>query len=248
MIKVKYKSYTMLGINHAQLAITTTLTASLYFEKPFYLPLLILVVFAGVIPDIDHPNSELGKYFKPLARILPHRGVTHSILGSALVIFLLHMTLKYNTAFSTIMVGGGLVGWNLSKKIFEQHILSIDEKSKNLISSKQTKIVFDLFSFIVNILLLIVFILIWKQELREEIYLLVSLGYLSHLIGDFVTIEGIPLLWPIKQKFGLKLFRTGGLIESCISFCLFCTNIYLIYIYGQTFDIWNTAYWLKFVV
>lgn len=41
-----------------------------------------------------------------------------------------------------------------------------------------------------------------------------TVGYLSHLVGDWLTPSGIPFLWPKKQKYKAPLtFRTGGLGE-----------------------------------
>ena len=106
----------MLAINHAQLAVTVTLGYSLYTNQAFYLPLIIFVVFAGVMPDIDHPSSELGRYFKPIAYTLPHRGITHSFFGSALVLFGIYMLTGFDRYFSIFLVVGALFGWNLTKK------------------------------------------------------------------------------------------------------------------------------------
>lgn len=40
------------------------------------------------------------------------------------------------------------------------------------------------------------------------------IGYASHIIGDWMTPAGVPLLWPIKTKFRSPLnFRTGSWIE-----------------------------------
>ena len=235
----------MLAINHAQLAVTITLGGALYYNQPFYLPLIMFVIFAGVLPDIDHPGSELGRFFKPVGMILPHRGITHSILGSAIVIGTLYYTLQFNRILSTIFFIGAIFGWNLCKKIFAQHLLSLDQKTHNLVSRKQTELVLGIINFIINFLLLIILFLLWKQQYGQQIFYLISIGYLAHLVGDFVTIEGIPLLWPIKKKFGLKLFRTGGAIESFIGFCLFFFNIYLFYIYGMQYNVWTTEYWFS---
>ncbi|MFG0832713.1 metal-dependent hydrolase [Aeromonas bivalvium] len=45
------------------------------------------------------------------------------------------------------------------------------------------------------------------------------LGYLSHLLGDWLTPAGIPLLWPIKQRFRLPGWplRSGSAMET--GFC-----------------------------
>jgi membrane-bound metal-dependent hydrolase YbcI (DUF457 family) len=235
----------MLALNHAQLAVTVTLGYSLYYNQPFYFPLIIFLIFASILPDIDHPGSELGKYFKPVGMLLPHRGVTHSILGTLVVVGLMNYILKLNNVYTMVLVIAGLFGWNICKKIFEQHILSIDEKTRGLVSHKQTVVMFQVFSFIINFLLLISLALIWKKQYSEQILTLVTWGYVAHILGDFVTIEGVPLFWPIRKKFGLKLFRTGGAIESLIGFFLFFINIYLIYLYGEQFKIWTPQYWLE---
>jgi membrane-bound metal-dependent hydrolase YbcI (DUF457 family) len=235
----------MLALNHASLAVTCALGYSLYTNTPIFLPLLIFVVFAGVMPDIDHPNSELGKYFKPVGKILPHRGVTHSFLGTAIFLGLAYFLSSTDKVVMTVLVLAALFGWNLTKKIFKTHITSWDEKTRNLISSKQTEFIFAAFSYIINTALIIVLILIWRQEYGRQIFFLLGLGYLAHLIGDFVTIEGIPLFWPIKQKFGLRLFRTGGAIESLIGFILFFTNLYLIYKFCLQFNVISPEYWSK---
>jgi inner membrane protein len=67
------------------------------------------------------------------------------------------------------------------------------------------------------------------------------LGYLSHLIADTLTKEGVPWLFPIPIRFGippLKALRitTGGLIEKVIVFpALLVANGYLFYMHYGLF-------------
>lgn len=43
------------------------------------------------------------------------------------------------------------------------------------------------------------------------------IGYFSHLLGDWLTPSGIPLLWPVKRKFRAPItVRTGGIFEMMI--------------------------------
>ena len=44
-------------------------------------------------------------------------------------------------------------------------------------------------------------------------------GYLSHLLGDWLTPAGIPLFWPLKQRYRLPGWplKSGGAIET--GFC-----------------------------
>ncbi len=53
------------------------------------------------------------------------------------------------------------------------------------------------------------------------------LGYLSHLIGDAVTEEGIRPWWPFKKEVE-GFFRTGGRIEKGIFIALIILSVALI--------------------
>lgn len=69
----------------------------------------------------------------------------------------------------------------------------------------------------------------------------IMLGYLSHLIMDSLTIEGVPWFFPIPIRFGfppIKFFRikTGGLMESLVIFPgLFILNGYILYTHYSIF-------------
>lgn len=55
-------------------------------------------------------------------------------------------------------------------------------------------------------------------------------GYLSHLVGDWLSSSGVPLLWPIKRKFQAPLtVPTGGAGEWGLR-CLFAA--YLLFWFG----------------
>jgi membrane-bound metal-dependent hydrolase YbcI (DUF457 family) len=237
----------MLALNHATLATSIALGLSLYYERPFFLPLLILVIFAGVFPDIDHPGSELGRYFKPIGKLLPHRGITHSILGTGIFVGFLYFLLGQNQYFTYFLIIAAIFGNYLFEKILAKHIGSIDEITRNIISEKQAMFILKLFTFCINLCLVILLFLVWNNQLRTDIFILLIIGYIAHIIGDFVTIEGVPLFYPIKMKFGLKLFRTGSWVESTIGFLLFGLNIYFLYLYNIKFDIGNVNYWLQYM-
>ncbi|MDD2712666.1 MAG: metal-dependent hydrolase [Simplicispira sp.] len=49
----------------------------------------------------------------------------------------------------------------------------------------------------------------------------VAAGYLSHILGDFATHGGVPLLWPLKRHFSMPLtFLTGGIFERLLAVVL----------------------------
>ncbi len=66
------------------------------------------------------------------------------------------------------------------------------------------------------------------------------IGFVSHLVMDLFTEEGIPLLFPIPIKFGippLRIFRikTAGVVEKSFVFPgLLMINVYLFYMHYKT--------------
>lgn len=107
-----------------------------------------LAALGSLLPDIDHPQSWAGKRMAlvsvPLAALIGHRGLTHSLLAVA--------------------------GFALLLALLGPHHLAAP----------------------------------------------LAVGYLSHLLADSFTLSGVPLLWPNKRPFGLKLIRTGSLAEIAL--------------------------------
>jgi inner membrane protein len=50
-----------------------------------------VVIIGGLLPDIDHPRSKLGKYFRPFNFLFEHRGFFHSLLMLPVVAVLLYV-------------------------------------------------------------------------------------------------------------------------------------------------------------
>lgn len=134
-----------------QLQLTPALAdASLWQTVP-------LALASALLPDLDHPNSLLGRRLPwisgPLSRLFGHRGCTHSLLA----------------------VGVGV--WGLAQ--FQgPGLISVAAKDALII------------------------------------------GYLSHLLGDWLTPAGIPLFWPLRQRYRLPFLplKSGGGYET--AFCL----------------------------
>lgn len=73
------------------------------------------------------------------------------------------------------------------------------------------------------------------------VWIAFMIGYISHLLMDTITHEGVPWLFPIPFKFGFPPIRflrvkTGGLIEKSIIFpLLIIINGYLYYSHYHVF-------------
>jgi membrane-bound metal-dependent hydrolase YbcI (DUF457 family) len=238
----------MLAVNHATLATATVLGLSLYLNQPFFLPLILFVVFSGVFPDIDHPNSELGKMFKPVARMLPHRGITHSFVGTAIFCGSLYFLLGQSSQwFTYFLIFGAFFGVYLLEKIVHRRVNQMDTFSHNLIGQKQINWMLKIASMVIYGFLFSLLFLVWNDSLRMQILVLLTIGYMAHILGDFVTIEGVPLFYPVKKKVGLKLFRTGSGVESFVGFLIILANLYFLYQLNLRDQFTTTAYWVKYM-
>ncbi len=67
------------------------------------------------------------------------------------------------------------------------------------------------------------------------------IGFVSHLVADIFTHDGVPLLFPIPLHFGIPPFRflrikTGGLVEKSFVFpILIMVNVYIFYTHYDKF-------------
>ncbi len=60
----------------------------------------------------------------------------------------------------------------------------------------------------------------------------VLVGYLSHLLGDWLTPSGIPLLWPNTQRYASPaMFELGSLHESVLFIVLGCSSTFMYFSY-----------------
>lgn len=62
----------------------------------------------------------------------------------------------------------------------------------------------------------------WHQGIAVPVLVGIAVGYLSHLLGDWLTNSGVPLLWPSKRRFvsPLKLC-TGDLREYILALLMY---------------------------
>jgi membrane-bound metal-dependent hydrolase YbcI (DUF457 family) len=237
----------MLAINHVTLATATALGLSLYLDQPFFLPLIVFVAFAGLVPDVDHPKSELGRLFKLPGLLLPHRGVTHSLLGIIIFGGFLYWMLDFPRTFLYLLIGSAVLGVMILEKILEDRIGDLKDLSGGILKAKQIKLIIKLATFVLYIFLFLAALTVWQERLKDEMIALLIVGYFAHIIGDFVTKEGVPVLWPLKQKWGLKLFRTGGRIETIIGSLLVIANLYLLFVFINQFGLTEGDYWQTYL-
>lgn len=54
------------------------------------------------------------------------------------------------------------------------------------------------------------------HEINPDLIVPVFLGYLSHLLADSLTIQGIPWLWPSPKRYRIARIQTGSLSDHLI--------------------------------
>ncbi len=60
---------------------------------------------------------------------------------------------------------------------------------------------------------------------------LIFLAYFSHIFLDYLTYMPLPLLWPYKSKYCLRIIKTNGMTDKMLTFLfllLFLINYFLL--------------------
>lgn len=62
----------------------------------------------------------------------------------------------------------------------------------------------------------------WHPSYSVPLVTGIAVGYLSHLVGDWMTNSGVPLLWPIKRRFvaPIRMF-TGDFKEYILAYVMY---------------------------
>lgn len=77
-------------------------------------------------------------------------------------------------------------------------------------------------------LFFLIFSSIGISVINKNIALIWFISYASHLLLDSMTKGGVPLFYPIKGKYGLRLFTTGLIFDKLIGLCgLFLIGVYI---------------------
>jgi membrane-bound metal-dependent hydrolase YbcI (DUF457 family) len=233
----------VLAINHVSLGTAAALALSVYYNQPFFLPLIIFVVFSSLLPDIDHHNSEISQLVPVINRFFGHRQFTHSILGAGVFVTLSYFIFKPSVYITYALLVCGFIGIYYLHKLLINRAHQVDNLTYNFFSYKQLVLFSNIVTITLTVMGIVTAMTIWKSLLRDQITILLVIGYIGHIFGDWITKEGVPLFWPIKKFFGLRLFKTGGRFETFLGILLFGANCYLLYLFVVQFNVLSSTYW-----
>jgi len=71
----------MMFKTHIMFGLLAALCALSYFQPADSIFFIFFVLFGSALPDIDHPNSFIGKKTKIIAWLFEHRGFWHSLFA-----------------------------------------------------------------------------------------------------------------------------------------------------------------------
>lgn len=208
----------MMGRNHGIVAATGWLAAAptiaattgVELDTATLAVTTVIAAGAGVVPDLDHPDSGPARSFGILSRIVAtglnaasggHRAGTHSLPFAALAYLggWAAITLTDSPLPAAIIVGFCItVGLALLGPSLGFRIPAIASVGTGIAAAGAT--------------------LDHADAIAPMLPALLAYGVLIHIACDIVTKGGVPLLYPFsKRKYALGLFRTNGLIEGVLS-------------------------------
>lgn len=234
----------------------TWLASDFMFEKILessdivvFISAMIIIVGASLMPDLDATNSTsinvlgivgtiLSKAMRGLSAIIqniikgpydkssdPHRGFWHTLVSAFLVGALFSALTSINIELfaikdTPITIATFIVMFLLYISI-QLSLASLFNKKKGKIGKLGTTVGAIVISFILVYLLPSNINYYWVGGA-------VTFGWIAHLLGDMMTVSGVPILFPLKFKgkrwwdFRLPLgIKAGGFIEKAILIPIF---------------------------
>lgn len=215
-----------------------------------FISAVIIIVGSALMPDLDAVQSTSINTLGPIGKILstlmrsfssivqsaisakadetnkdPHRGFWHTIVSGLLVGFGVLALTKIETKVFTlgekdVTVATLIVVFiiYISTQLFMASLLKkFYKKTKNSFSG-------TLIMNIVSILIAIFLLTMLPAELSYNwVGAAVAFGWILHLIGDSMTVAGVPLFFPLKHKgkrwWNYRLpfaIKAGGFIEMSV--------------------------------
>jgi inner membrane protein len=203
-MSLKDKEITMNGKTHGGVSAVAYVTACSSLSLRFSYLGIALVVFASLLPDIDHPKSIFNRY---IFFIRSKTGMT--VLYSCLGILILWMDYIYFSFPELKALGASFI------------TVALSSHRNGLTHSLSGLIIFtSIASFILT-----------RYNAAYLCYVFM-LGYACHLICDMATNRGVPLFYPFsKKKYKFPLtYRVGSKLGNFIEQIIMMTGlIYTVY-------------------
>jgi membrane-bound metal-dependent hydrolase YbcI (DUF457 family) len=172
---------------------------------------------AALLPDADHPSASIAQSFGPLSEVATrlvhrvsggHRQATHSLLLAAAT---------YGGSLAAVRAGHGFAALPMMFVLF-------------VFAIRALHIAPGLTYGVAALADLLAFLLMRGNY--AWLPTAIGVGYLAHLVGDCLTMEGCPLWWPFEVVVRLPLIRrTGNKIEMRLFGPAFALGTFALFVF-----------------
>ncbi|WP_233493671.1 metal-dependent hydrolase [Desertihabitans brevis] len=161
---------------------------------------------AAMLPDLDHPQASISRSLGPLTGVAArtvaalsggHRQGTHSLLGVLIASMVTFLLAQHPVA------GAGWAAFLLA--------IAISAIGGEGRATRSAAVV----GFVAGGIALVALAFLSPPAAMTAV-VAVGVGTSAHIVGDMLTREGVPLLWPWRHRQRLAGLSTGGLVEQWI--------------------------------
>jgi inner membrane protein len=64
-----------------------------------------------------------------------------------------------------------------------------------------------------------------NEHTQNQVVIACMIGYFSHILADILSDSGVPFFWPFQMRIGVKLCKSGGVLEHVIAYSLLVAAI-----------------------
>lgn len=222
----------MMGAQHKVVGIGFGVATAIYMAEYLQRPGPAMVALGGsvigcMLPDIDHDRSKIGSKRKVVTNIASRVTTTIVVVGiivcAALIFAISYGLVNSNINPATLLTGlVGLIAFMLARAF-----LSKSEAVKWMTHHR------GLMHTLVPPALIFMLSMSSDFSYWQGFFIGMTIGYLSHLLADSITVEGCPLLWPFTKKnihiiFKLKTKDKSTWIAAYILAVLPCVIMYFL--------------------
>lgn len=193
----------MSGNTHKAIGTVTGVAMLIYgvqTNQPLYALGMVTAPIGAMLPDIDHNSTVIGSKRKKVVDVAKVILLIGLILAGTISVFGLWSGYLQMVSGLPILVGVGLiiVVWILLTTDTIKRKIKFLTKHRGIMHTLFVPVAMYLFSTKIT------------DEALSALLLGLMFGYLSHLLSDGITTEGVPIAWPLSEKdihpvFGLKV-------------------------------------------
>ena len=170
-------------------------------NEPFYMFYIIASPAGAMIADIDHDNSKLGKSRKNIMAAVSALFASLAIVAVSFFLADGYTNGRFLSAVSTVLLVAlpFLILTSLSKISFVRNNLKFMVKHRGLMHT----LIIPAFMFAATYFI--------HEPMFKILITGLTIGYITHLAADLLTVRGCPILFPLSKKnINLLKIKTGS--------------------------------------